>query len=438
MLQTIESFNANLRISLFVFVGIFLSIIPLKSQVKLDVKPNHEDWVYTIGEPIVFNVSVETTDKGIELGNAQIYYEIGPEKMPPIKSGYVGLTNQSASIDGGTMHKAGFLRCSVTLIVNNKKYSEIATGAFEPEKIKPTVKCPSDFKKFWYKTIADARKIPLDTEMTLIEKRCTERYDTYQVSYQSNNYKNRFYGILTIPKKEGKFPAVIRFPGAGVNPLGGNRVIADKNVITLDLYIHPFPVLWERKFYDNLKRSPYLDYKFWGVESRESYYYKRVISGCVKAVDVIYSLKEFDGDNLAAWGSSQGGALSIITTSLDKRIKMLVALCPAMCDFTGYLQGRAGGWPHFFDKNNLEKYNSKEVIKTLSYYDVVNFARMITVPGYYSWGFNDETTPPTSFYSAYNVIKVPKKIFIIPNGRHRIYPEQTEKTYGWIIGKFGE
>lgn len=58
---------------------------------------------------------------------------------------------------------------------------------------------------------------------------------------------------------------------------------------------------------------------------------------------VIFSLPQFDGKNLASWGSSQGGALSIITTSLDKRINMLVALCPAMCDFTGYLHGRAGG-----------------------------------------------------------------------------------------------
>jgi len=72
----------------------------------------------------------------------------------------------------------------------------------------------------------------------------------------------------------------------------------------------------------------------------------------------------------------------------------------------------------------------------LSYYDVVNFARQITVPGFYSWGYNDETTPPTSIYSAFNVINAPKNKFIIPEGKHKIYPEQVNKTYTWILESF--
>ena len=75
-------------------------------------------------------------------------------------------------------------------------------------------------------------------------------------------------------------------------------------------------------------------------------------------------------------------------------------------------------------------------MSTLPYYDVVNFARNITIQGFYSWGFNDETTPPTSFYSAYNVINAPKNIFIIPEGKHQIYTEQIEKTYEWIFEGF--
>ncbi|MDD3724293.1 MAG: acetylxylan esterase [Bacteroidales bacterium] len=194
----------------------------------------------------------------------------------------------------------------------------------------------------------------------------------------------------------------------------------------------------DNEFYDQLANTALPNYMFFGTHDKYSYYYRRVISGCLRAVDVIHSLPQFDGENLAAWGSSQGGALSIITTALDKRIKMLVALCPAMCDFTGYLNGRAGGWPHFFNQENRSMYQNKQVISVLSYYDVVNFARQITVPGFYSWGFNDETTPPTSFYSAFNVIKAPKRVHIIPEGKHKIYPEQVDKTYAWILEKLRE
>lgn len=78
-----------------------------------------------------------------------------------------------------------------------------------------------------------------------------------------------------------------------------------------------------------------------------------------------------------AWGLSQRSALSIIATTLDTRIKCLGALCPAMCDHTGYLYGRAGGWPHFLDDKNKEKYNSDDVLNTLPYYDTVNLAKKL-------------------------------------------------------------
>src|SRR5690606_8221528 len=107
--------------------------------------------------------------------------------------------------------------------------------------------------------------------------------------------------------------------------------------------------------------------------------------------------------------------------------------CPSMSDFTGYFHGRAGGSPHPFSKANIAIHGTPEKIKTAAYYDVVNFARMIKVPGYYSWGFNDETTPPTSIYAAYNSIKAPKELFIIPSGAHKIYPEQVDQYYKWLL-----
>lgn len=400
---------------------------------KINIVPDQPNHIYKIGEPAIFKLSIKNKNT---ISPYTVYYEIGPEKMPPTKKGSFSSCDSDFVIEGGTMNTPGFLRCSVTLEFGNEKYSEISTVAYEPEKIKHTVKCPKDFEKFWNAIKLQGKSIPLDINLTLIEEKCTEFANFYQVDYQNLEFKDRFYGILSIPKKNGKFPAVIRFPGAGVKPVSGNVKMAENDVITLDLYIHPFPLILEKCFYDNLAKSHFIDYKFWGVKDKNTYYYKRVISGCLKAIDVIYSLPQFDGENLAAWGSSQGGALSVITTALDKRIKILVALCPAMCDFTGYLHGRAGGWPHFFNEENIKMFNNKKVLETIPYYDVVNFARMITVPGFYSWGFNDETTPPTSFYSAYNVIKAPKKLFVIPNGKHEVYPEQIEKTNAWILNYF--
>jgi cephalosporin-C deacetylase-like acetyl esterase len=157
--------------------------------------------------------------------------------------------------------------------------------------------------------------------------------------------------------------------------------------------------------------------------------------GCVRAIDFVFSLPEFDGTNLAVSGGSQGGALSIITAGLDKRVKYLSALCPALCDLTGYLHNRAGGWPHMFNEANKSFNVKKDKIETSKYYDAVNFARLIKVPGFYSWGYNDLTCPPTSMYSAYNVITGPKELYVVQETGHWEYPEQIEKINNWLIDK---
>jgi cephalosporin-C deacetylase-like acetyl esterase len=171
------------------------------------------------------------------------------------------------------------------------------------------------------------------------------------------------------------------------------------------------------------------------LDDRDRFFYKRVYIGCVRANDFLTSLPQFDGVNLAVTGGSQGGALSIVTAALDSRVKNLGAFYPALSDVTGYLSGRAGGWPHYFDKANTAYNNTKEKLKTLGYYDVVNFAKRVKVPGFYSWGYNDETCPPTSMYAVYNSITAPKELFLALETGHWTYPEQNEKMTNWLLGK---
>ena len=94
---------------------------------------------------------------------------------------------------------------------------------------------------------------------------------------------------------------------------------------------------------------------------------------------------------------------------------------------------RAGGWPHMFTGNYTDWTNKADKIKTVGYYDVVNFARLLKVPGRYSWGYNDEVCPPTSTYSAYNVITAPKTLELFQDTGHWTYPEQGDQMTAWLI-----
>lgn len=406
---------------------------PTERFVKVIVAPDRVDWTYKPGDKVKFTITV--LQNGNPVKDARIHYQIGPEKMNPVKQDSATLAKGTITVDGGTMKSPGFLRCIATAVVDGNEYRGLATAGFDPLKISPTVENPSDFKRFWDEAKAEAAKIPMDAEMTLIPERCTEKVNVYHVSLQNFRNRSRVYGILCLPKKEGKYPALLKVPGAGIRPYQGDVTTAERGIITLEIGIHGIPVNLDPEVYGDLSAGALAGYQWFNLDNRDRYYYKRVYLGCVRANDFLASLPQFDGSNLGVSGGSQGGALSIITAALDPRVTFLAAYYPALSDMTGYLNGRAGGWPHMFDKNNIPYNDLEEKKETIRYYDVVNFARMLKVPGYYSWGFNDETCPPTSMYAAYNVISAPKELYLALETGHWTYPEQREHFNNWMVQK---
>jgi cephalosporin-C deacetylase len=412
-----------------------LTAIPLKSLtqsntglIKVIIAPDHKDWVYKSGEKATF--SVQVLKYGNLLENVTVDYEAGPEMMPDIKKEGVVLKDGMLELTG-TMRNPGFYRVRVWAIADGRRYEGIATAAFDPANIKPTVQDPADFDSFWSTVIADARKLNLDPKLTLMPERCTSETNVYHVSFQNEAAGSRIYGILAVPKKPGKYPAILRVPGAGIRPYAGDVRTASNGIITLEIGIHGIPVNLDPQVYFDLNAGALNGYNTVRMNDRNTHYYKRVYVGCVRAVDFIFSLPEFNGNDIAVTGGSQGGALTIVTAGLDKRIKYAAAIYPALCDHTGYLNKRAGGWPHYF-RNREPKPGE---VETLGYYDVVNFARRVTAPGFYTWGFNDLTCPPTSMYSAYNIITAPKELVIFQETGHWTFPEEAEMVNNWLVGK---
>lgn len=406
---------------------------PAEKMVKVIVAPDHQDWTYKQGEKVKFTISV--FQNGNPVDNANVRYEIGPEKMAPEKKESKVLSNGRITVDGGTMKTPGFLRCVAVAEVDGREYRGLGTAGFDPLRIQPTVENPSDFVRFWEEAKAAAARVPMDPVMTLMPEKCTDKVNVYHVQIQNYSNGAHVYGILSMPKKEGKYPALLRVPGAGIRPYGGDISTAERGVITFEIGIHGIPVTLDPQVYRDLSAGALNGYQYFNMDNRDRYYYKRVYLGCVRANDFLVSLPQYDGANLGVCGGSQGGALSIITAALDPRVRFLASFYPALSDVTGYLNGRAGGWPHIFDRNNLAFNDLKEKKETVKYYDVVNFARQVKIPGFYSWGFNDETCPPTSMYAAYNVIQAPKELHLALETGHWTYPEQRDMFNDWIVGQ---
>lgn len=402
------------------------------SSINVAVTPNHKDWNYRAGETAGFKVEVQRS--GTALDNVTVDYEAGPEMYPTVKKDGVVLKDGTMKWSG-TMKQPGLYRLKVTAHVDGKEYVGMCTAAFSPEKIQPTTVNPKDFDEFWQNTLAEARKTPLEAKRRLLPERCTEKVNVYEVSFQNIRQGSRTYGILCVPVKPGKYPALLRVPGAGVRPYQGDVWTAEQGAITLEIGIHGVPVTMAQSVYDDMFNGCLNGYWDYNMNDRDNCYYKRVFVGAVRSIDYIASLPEWNGSSLGVTGSSQGGMLSLVCAALDKRVTFYGAVHAAMCDHTASLKGVACGWPHYFYYN--PKNIDQKKVETSRYYDGVNFARRITCPGWFSFGYNDDVVPPTTAYATYNVVTAKKELHPYQITRHFWVQEQWDEWENWLLKQMG-
>ncbi len=408
------------------------SLLPAAGQIRgnnitVTVTPDHKDWNYKVGEKAQFVVHVLRS--GTLVDNAVIDYEAGPEMYPEVKKENVTLKDGTMKWSG-TMKVPGFYRLKVTAHVGGKDYVGMCTAGFSPEQLQPATKCPADFDEFWAKALSEARRNALDPHLTLLPDRCTETVNVYEVSFVNDRPQGRIYGILCRPVKPGKYPALLRVPGAGSRPYGGDVWTASQGAVVLEIGIHGIPVTLDQQVYDNLNHGAFDGYWATNLDEPEKNYYRRVVVGAVRAVDYIASLPEWNGKDVGVTGASQGGFLSLAVAALDKRITYMAAVHDAMCDYEIALQKRACGWPHYFYQ---QKAPDMKKVEGARYYDGINFARRVTCPSFFTFGYNDEVVPPSSSWSVYNVVKAPKTISLYQMTGHYWYQEQWDEWENWLL-----
>lgn len=408
------------------------AVVP-DSSVHLVVTLDRPDWRYRIGDSATFRVALDRA--GREVPGARVIVALGAERMRAMRTDTVAGTSRGVT-HRGALDVPGFLRATAQVTIDGVEYSEMATAAFEPERIDASITMPADFQEFWTRAITQARRVPLLPVMTRLSEHSTTDVDVYHVSFQNHRAGSRLYGMLSVPTKPGRYPAMLVVPGAGVRPYFPSVATARRGVIHLAIGIHGIPVDRDSLLYNELRATALASYSSSGAEDRDAYYYKRVIVGVLRAGDFLHGLPQFDGRNYVVQGGSQGGALAIIAGALDPRVKGIASSYPAMADQPGYFRGRAGGWPHMF-ADTLRVKAKGEKLETIRYYDVVNFARLLKVPGIYAWGFNDTTVPPTSMYAAYNLITAPKELYVVVEAEHFRVRSQIDAMDAWLLNAMG-
>ena len=402
---------------------------PYRSDYLWVTVPDHADWTYKTGEDA--RVEVQFYKYGIPR-DGEVEYSIGTDLLPADKSGRCTLKNGRATINMGTSRTPGFRDLRLTLKLDGTTYRHHVKVGFSPELIRPFTQEPRDFKAFWEKALAENAKTPLSYTKEYVDEMSDEVEDVWLVKLKTDA-RHHLYAYLLVPKgaKAGSCPVVLTPPGAGVKTIKevtSRRYYQENGMIRLVTEIHGLrPTLNETDFAD--VRQAFSEYLEMGLDSPDRYYMRHVYLALVKCVDLLTSLPEWDGRNVAVMGGSQGGALSLIAAALDPRVTLCVANHPALADMAAGSAGQTSGYPHFKQERGMY---TEANVRTMAYYDVVNFARHIQCPTFLTWGFNDDTCPPTTSYAVWNTLRCEKESLVTPINEHWTSEATNRLQMEWI------
>ncbi len=166
-----------------------------------------------------------------------------------------------------------------------------------------------------------------------------------------------------------------------------------------------------------------------GIARPEDYYYTRLFTDAVRAVETAADLEEVDGTRVAVSGASQGGALALASAAL---LGDAVAVChadvPFLCDITRAVT-LAPEPPYTEVAEFLAQHVDlvEDALNTLRYVDCALLARRITADCLLSVGLMDAVCPPSTVFAAYNAIRADKDIAVFPFGVHDVPRAHAER-----------
>ena len=365
----------------------------------LKATTDRPDAIYKAGETATFTIeasqSAEVTCIFSKDGlNPQ------PAKKLTLQDGKLALT--------GTLDEPGFLQLRVT----SGKVTAIASAAFDPLQIKPSMPVPDDFDAFWDAQKAALAKVPLKSKLTPVQT-AAKGVDAFDVQIDCIGKPVSGYFGKPQHAKPKSLPAILLVHGAGVRSasLGSTSwALKDGGMLALDINAHGIPNGKPAEFYTALANGELKDYRAHGNTDREQVYFKGMFLRLIRAIDFLTAQPEWDGKTVIVYGSSQGGFQAFAAAGLDDRVTFFCAGVPAGCDHTGSQVNRINGWPKIVPKGPDGKPDAA-ALQAARYFDCVNFATRAHGKGAaVTVGFIDTTCPPSSVYAAYNALTVPKSI----------------------------
>jgi cephalosporin-C deacetylase len=294
----------------------------------------------------------------------------------------------------------------------------------ELQDYRPEVSEPTDFDDFWSATLAGSREAGGEVTVSA----ASELYatvDVHDVTFPGYGGDPVKAWLILPAHREGPLPAVVEFVG-----YGGGRGLPTERLAWATAGYASFVMdtrgqgsVWGSggETPDPHGSGPAVPgFMTRGIESPETYYYRRVFTDAVRAVDAVRSLPEVDASRVSVTGGSQGGGIAIAAAGLSDGLVAAMPDVPFLCHFERAI-GFTGSDPYQEVVRWLAVHRGAEarVFETLSYFDGVNFARRADAATLFSVGLLDPVCPPSTVYAAFNAYGgAHKEMSVFPFNEH--------------------
>jgi cephalosporin-C deacetylase len=283
---------------------------------------------------------------------------------------------------------------------------------------------PKDFDIFWKSTLDEARAYPLNAKFERVDYGLTAQ-ETFDVTF--NGFGGQpVKGWLIVPsQRKGKLPCIVEFIGYG----GGRSFPIDWLVWSSAGYAN-FVMdtrgqgsTWSPgdtpDLYADGGNAHYPGSMTNGILDPKHYYYRRVFTDTVRAIETARAHPSVDATQIAMTGISQGGGLTIAAAGLVPDVVAAMPDVPFLCHYRRATE-LVDTYPYkeIADYCHTHRDKVETVFNTLSYFDGLNFAARANAKALFSTALMDQVCPPSTVYAAYNQWAGEKDMKVYPYNGH--------------------
>ncbi len=287
---------------------------------------------------------------------------------------------------------------------------------------------PADFDAFWKSTLAGARGHDLAATFTPLEAgfHTIDVYDVTYAGFAGQPIKGWFLTPRdTLARNGGRpLPCIVQYIGyGGGRPFPINWI--DWPTLGYAHFVmdtHGHGSAWSHGDTPDPEGADPADPGFMtrGILDPQTYYYRRVFTDAVRAVEAATSHPLVDRSRVAITGGSQGGGITLAVAGLaPDLVRAAMPDVPFLCHYRRATQ-LVDTFPYAEITHYLKTHRDRVdcIFRTLSYFDGVNFATRATARTLFSVGLMDDICPPSTVYAAYNYYGGPKQIEVYEFNNH--------------------